>query len=335
MDELDVGEFLQLYCDSINTKYDSKVLGLCGFYKQTGSTPYSGYYYDALYSKESGLKISIKVGKELRDQLIDGKNYTLKGFVNRAKKLDKNSSVNLHFHLLEIKGENKEQQLIKQEEYDLLKERFERGFTDIRQFIMDSFEDGTIPSILIITGNQSIVDQDFESQFSAYDKYDLEIERTNFGSADHITGFISEDVDTADYDIIAFMRGGGTGLDVFDDDKLCQAALELQKPIITALGHKDDLTMLCKVADKNIPTPSAFGAFLQSAAKDYDNRIALVSSLNSEISKKDLELEKESSLRNYQVKSVKGKMNKLRMWVAILLIALLISLYFLFKGYSI
>ena len=332
MEELDVAEFLQLYCDSINTKYDSKVLGLTGFYKQTGTTPYGGYYYDTLFSKGSGLKISVLVSKELREQLTDGKNYTLKGYVNRSKKLDKNSSMNLHFRLLEIKGENKEKQLIKQEEYDLLKERHERGFTDIRQLIMDRFEDGHVSSILIITGNESIVDQDFESQFTAYDNYEIEVVRTNFGSADSIIEFLTS-IDISDYDIVSFMRGGGSGLDVFDDDKLCQSVLELNKPIVTALGHKDDRTMLCKVADKDIPTPSAYGAFLQNISQDYENRMALVSSMSSEIKRKDEELEKEGELRSVQVKSAYKKVRKLRSWVAILFIALMITLYFLLKDF--
>lgn len=334
MEELDVGEFLQLYCDSINTKYDSKVLGLTGFYKQTGTSPYGGYYYDSLFSKESGFRISVLVSEDHREQLTDGKNYTLKGYVNRSKKLDKDSKVNLNFRLLEVKSENKEKQLIKQEEYDLLKERHERGFTDIRQLIMDCLEDGKSPSILIITGNDSIVDQDFKSQLSAFDTYQIEIKRTGFGSADQIVAFLDL-IETSNYDLISFMRGGGSGLDVFDSDKLCQKSLELKKPILTAIGHKDDRTLLCKIADKDIPTPSAFGSFLQGIAEDFENRMTLLSSLSSELKQKEELLIKETELRSYQTKKAYKKVSGLRRLVAILLIALLITLYFLFKDYGI
>ncbi|MEM9298135.1 MAG: hypothetical protein AAGA64_07070 [Bacteroidota bacterium] len=72
MDELDVGEFIRLYCDSINTKYDSKVLPLSGFYMRIGAKSYSGVYYDALYSKETGLKLTLLLSEEQREQLTDG-----------------------------------------------------------------------------------------------------------------------------------------------------------------------------------------------------------------------------------------------------------------------
>ena len=112
---------------------------------------------------------------------------------------------------MKIDGENKEVQLVKEEEYDLLKER-----------------------VAIITGNQSIVDQDFEAQFSDTGKYHIELFRTNLSNADQITGYIQEE-GFEDYDLLAFMRGGGTGLDVYDSDKLSQTVLDLRKPFITAL----------------------------------------------------------------------------------------------------
>lgn len=56
MEELDVGEFIRLYCDSLNAKFDSKVLPLSGFYQRIGVRSYNGVFYDALYSKETGLR---------------------------------------------------------------------------------------------------------------------------------------------------------------------------------------------------------------------------------------------------------------------------------------
>ncbi len=329
MEELDVGEFIRLYCDSINTKFDSKVLPLSGFYQQIGTKPYSGIYYDALYSKDTGLKLTLLLNEQQREQLIDGKNYTIKGYINRSKKFDKNSNIGLQFKALEVCEENKEVQLVKEEEYDLLKSRFERGFTDIKQLILEQFEEGFKVRIAIITGNQSIVDRDFEDQFTDTDKYFVEMIRTNLSDASQLSAFVDE-MDFEEYDLIAFMRGGGTGLEVFDNDALCQTVLDQRKPFITALGHQDDLVMLSKIADRNLATPSALGTYLQNIGREYDERMSLIEGLQQEINRRDQELSKkdkelETATQNitYQLDVRKGQLRSLRVWVFVLILIIL------------
>ncbi|MEM9298136.1 MAG: exodeoxyribonuclease VII large subunit [Bacteroidota bacterium] len=241
---------------------------------------------------------------------------------------------------MKIDGENKEVQLVKEEEYDLLKERFERGFTDIKQLILDQFDEGFKVRVAIITGNQSIVDQDFEAQFSDTGKYHIELFRTNLSNADQITGYIQEE-GFEDYDLLAFMRGGGTGLDVFDSDKLSQTVLDLRKPFITALGHQDDLVMLSKIADKNLATPSALGTYLQNIGREYDEKMSLIEGLKLEIEKRDQTLLKKeeelevmtSDIRN-QLNIRKSQLRNLRLWIVLLVFVIAGLLYLAYSLWS-
>ena len=60
-------------------------------------------------------------------------------------------------------------------------------------------------------------------------------------------------------DALVLARGGGSREDlmVFDDEKVCRAIATFCCPIVTGLGHEDDLTVADLVADHRAATPTA------------------------------------------------------------------------------
>ncbi|KGG13284.1 MULTISPECIES: exodeoxyribonuclease VII large subunit [Prochlorococcus] len=58
---------------------------------------------------------------------------------------------------------------------------------------------------------------------------------------------------------IVLARGGGSREDlmIFDDEELCRSLANLPVPLITGLGHEDDLTVADLVADHRSATPTA------------------------------------------------------------------------------
>ena len=63
----------------------------------------------------------------------------------------------------------------------------------------------------------------------------------------------------SDVDVIIVARGGGSIEDLmpFNDEELARVAFICNKPIISAVGHETDFSILDFVADLRAPTPSA------------------------------------------------------------------------------
>jgi exodeoxyribonuclease VII large subunit len=64
------------------------------------------------------------------------------------------------------------------------------------------------------------------------------------------------------FDIIAVSRGGGEQMEVFNHVAIAEKSISLRALFVTAIGHKDDVSLLQQVADKAFITPTAFGQFL-------------------------------------------------------------------------
>lgn len=71
------------------------------------------------------------------------------------------------------------------------------------------------------------------------------------------------------YDVIVVMRGGGSfeDLAVFNDERIARAAIASQVPVISAIGHETDTTILDYAADMRAATPTAAALHLSAGYK--------------------------------------------------------------------
>ncbi len=71
------------------------------------------------------------------------------------------------------------------------------------------------------------------------------------------------------YDVLVVMRGGGSmeDLSVFNQEVIARAVFNSKVPVISAVGHEADYTIIDFVADKRAATPTAAAIFLSSYYK--------------------------------------------------------------------
>lgn len=85
-----------------------------------------------------------------------------------------------------------------------------------------------------------------------------------------------QELDKLNLDVIIVARGGGSSedLDCFNSEALARAVYECRTPIVSAVGHETDFTIIDFVADKRAPTPSAAAELVVANVVEYRRLVA-------------------------------------------------------------
>lgn len=142
-----------------------------------------------------------------------------------------------------------------------LKEKLDKEglFSDLNKIPIPRF----INSIGVVTSATGAVLQDIKNVVSRRNPnldiyvYDAQVQG-RFAVSDVIAGITYFD-NLSDVDVIIVARGGGSIEDLmaFNDEELARVAFICNKPLISAVGHETDFSILDFVADLRAPTPSA------------------------------------------------------------------------------
>ena len=142
-----------------------------------------------------------------------------------------------------------------------LKQKLEKEglFSDLNKIPIPRF----INSIGVVTSATGAVLQDIKNVVSRRNPnldiyvYDAQVQG-KFAVSDVIDGITYFD-NLTDVDVIVVARGGGSIEDLmpFNDEELARVAYICNKPLISAVGHETDFSILDFVADLRAPTPSA------------------------------------------------------------------------------
>ncbi len=88
------------------------------------------------------------------------------------------------------------------------------------------------------------------------------------------------------FDLLAIIRGGGSALELqcFDSYALAREVATFPLPVLTGIGHERDETVLDRVANMRMITPTATAEFIISRARDFEGSVdALAERLVKEI----------------------------------------------------
>ena len=242
-----------------------------GTYVACGQKEYRGVWYDALKSQYGGTRLTVIVPSQIRPQLNEGEFIRLSGTLEKT--ITDAGQIFIQLRVTDFLGkQEKQMDEAEKRSIDLQLGKANKGYRNVDGILETVLYEGKRrPRVALLFAEASITDQDFKAGIQASEK---EIEfRYNGVTFSKIAVFIHklQQLDTASFDVICIVRGGGSGIeDVFNNADLAEAIINMQTPVISAIGHQVDTPLVCKVTDKNIGTPSLLGQYF----KDMVERIA-------------------------------------------------------------
>jgi exodeoxyribonuclease VII large subunit len=326
-----VSTLLTLYSNGLSSNFDGKLIMLEGFFTDSNRKLYGKYYYDSVISLDKQHKITTQFTERIKSKLVSGHYYNFQGSLHRSPTLDNESRINVLFRVSKVLDHKEDVQIVSKHEYDIIRARFDREFPIIHDIILNKFELGKKPTLDIITGIQSTSEDDYSNQLLDKDYYNIRNHKCNLSSKVELIEFLST-YNFKDSDLLIILRGGGSGLEVFDDIELCRVAIELSVPFITGIGHEKDKTMLQRVSDKGFSTPTSVGAFLQKTVNSFKDRTRLLKEKEYEMERFKKQVENDRLLISSELHAQRRTLTIL--WVSLVL-SIIVIVYFTYLFASI
>ena len=253
---------LHLFNNAINVSQTRRLTLVRGVYQPGRGTSYSGSFYATLRDEASDACMTLVVPGLLRTRLRSGVLIQGYGFIAR-KVVPASGRIELHIHLDTLL--EAPQPAFSEEDVRALELQQQKaliGYRDVEAVLRARLLAGDAPRIIFLIGKTAIIDADILHQLgAAATAYELHFHRVNLHSERAILDALN-DYDDDNTDLLAIARGGGDGVEVFNSCALAEACLDLTPPLLTAIGHKDDVTLVQRIADRAFITPTALGQFL-------------------------------------------------------------------------
>ena len=248
---------------------DKEVLRVRGVYCVTRSKVYNGCYYDRLRDELTGHLLTLKVPEPYRKMLRDGGTYDLEGTIDRTFISDNELGIYLAFRLTRIVGE--EAPLVDEKRWEsaeILRARYAKARHNIDAVLAACFKNNQRPRVAMIYGGTGVTIKDVEEGMAEqWQNYEITKAPINLSSKEEIIGTLRRLDDSGAYDLITIFRGGGAGLEIFGDNDIARAVVQMKTAIVTGIGHAEDKPFIEDVADQACITPTALGHYLRETAR--------------------------------------------------------------------
>ena len=309
---------VQIYCPSeivdifndflSRTGMGMKVVLVTGIYFKTAKQVYSGYYYDTLKDQNSDQELSVRIPQSLRDELDSGSLVTIGGTIYRQP----GNRGNIQLGLKVSRVETLQQQAVSEEDMkraELRAAKAQKGFKNVDSLLEGILMKGERPKVALVFATSSITMADFDAGKKAAEaSMDFMEYRVNFASAKDLCDLLGN-VDSQGYDVIALVRGGGSGIEHLDDLSVIEKVVGLSTPLICAVGHVEEKLFLKLVADKVAPTPNGLGQwFSDLAEKISKTRAESVAVITEQVKK---QFQERIAAQEKQNKELQGKLEAL------------------------
>ncbi len=253
---------LNLFNNAISVQETRKVIQVRGVYQQGKGANYNGYFYDTIRDESSDAYLTLLVPALIRNQLEVNKTILFYGYITR-RVVNSGGRIEIQITITDLVEQTHNKH--SEEEWktiELLQKKVTAGYRDVTSFIKTKIIHNEPFRIVIIIGKTGIIDSDIKhQQRESIARYSIHYERVSLTSEADILGAIKK-FDNENTDILVVARGGGENLDIFNRPAIAERCISLTPYFLTAIGHKEDNTLLQKVADKAFIVPAELGQFL-------------------------------------------------------------------------
>src|SRR6266542_2905283 len=251
---------LSIFNNALTIEITKKEFRIRGIYLPGKGVNYNGFYYDSLKDESSDACVTLILPAPIRHDLTSGQTIECTGYLTKRVELNA-GKVALYVNVIELLSQQDSKYTDEQlKAFEVLQKKAEQGYKDVDGFIKKRIIQQQPVTVTILVGKTAIIDSDIKHQLKeAIGFYNFKFERINLSfEAEISSALLSHDKNT---DILVVARGGGENMEVFNRASLAEHALSLTSLFITAIGHKEDTSLLQKVADKVFITPTALGQY--------------------------------------------------------------------------
>ena len=250
---------------------NAQVVFLRGVYLMNPKQGNWAYCYDTLRDEDSQEELTIVLTHQQRADLKNGNLVMVGGVIGRNVSNKGYIQLTLKVSRIEVVQEQAvDEAEIKRME--LRQKKASVGFKNVDSILEQKLYTDQRPRVALIFAETSITDSDFNAGINAAKSaIDFDEYRVNFSNS---TQFIErlQNVDENWYDVIAVVRGGGSGIEKLDDLSVLEAIVGLKTPIIAAIGHVEEKLFIKQLVDKAAPTPNGLGQYFSEMVESVSEK---------------------------------------------------------------
>ena len=304
-------ELVGIYRSFLERGKSNGVVWLRGIYIQKpNQNAQWAAFYDELRDVDSNVTVTLKINRQDRSRLKSNSLVQVGGLIELNPFQNGTIQIVVNVTRFEIvKDQFVTEQDLKRSEIRIAKTK--RGFKNVDAVLEDKLFKDERPRVALVFATTSITMADFNAGVNAAAvKIDFKEERQSFGNAAALSSFLQA-LDSQQYDVIALVRGGGSGIESLDEIDVLQTVATMSTPLICAIGHVGEELFMKSIADKVAPTPNGLGQYFSEmvervTTKRNNSRAALI----EEVKKQFIKQIDESNKKNKELLAQVEKMTK-------------------------
>lgn len=250
---------------------NARVVYLRGIYLSSQKQGNWTYCYDILKDEDSQEELTLQITHKQRETLKNGNLVSVGGVLNRSISAKGFLQIFLKVSRIEVVKE----QAVDEEEIKRIELRQKKatiGFKNVDSVLEGLLFTDSRPHVALVFPTTSITMSDFQEGINAAKgAVDFDEHRVNFSNATELTTLL-ERLDGQDYDVIALVRGGGSGIENLDNLKVLESIVNLNTPSIGAIGHVEEKLFFKQLVDKTAPTPNGLGQYFSEMVERVNEK---------------------------------------------------------------